>query len=169
MIKILLTSLTFAILFWVNCFGQGDSTVIGRSGFYNALRVGVGIERSPYFELGYARVGIVDKSWPGSLSFYAAGQLNMSRRNETNRYIYGGKAGFETAWMIGMWGAEIKYLTNREESQVYFTPKVGLSALGFVSVLYGYNIPRKDRLSEIGSHQISITLNWSRKLVGYIK
>jgi len=140
-----------------------------RSGVYNAIRLGVGIEKSPYLELGYSRIAIVDKSWPGSLCFYAAGQINVSNEEEKARYTYGGKAGFETAWMIGMWGAEIKYLTNDKESQVYFTPKVGLSALGFVSILYGYNVPKKDTLNEIGSHQISITLNWSKKLVRYFK
>jgi hypothetical protein len=159
----------FVILISVDSFGQADSSMTDRSGFYNAIRVGVGFEKSPYLELGFSRVGIVDKGWPGSFSFYAAGQLNVSHQEENARYIYGGKVGIETAWMIGMCGAEIKYLTNNKESQVYFTPKVGLSALGFVSILYGYNVPKHDKLAEIGSHQISITLNWSKKLVRYFK
>jgi hypothetical protein len=162
--------LVFAILFFgLNSFGQADSSMTDKSGVYNAIRVGIGLEKSPYLELGFSRLGIVDKSWPGAFCFYAAGQLNVSHQEEHVRYIYGGKVGFETAWMIGMWGAEIKYLTNNKESQVYFTPKVGFSAVGFVSILYGYNVPRKDKLDEIGSHQISITLNWSKKLVGYFK
>lgn len=144
---------------------QADSSATDRSGFYNALRLGVGLEKSPYLELGYSRIGIADKGWGGSVGFYVAGQVSVAERQENSRYLYGAKVGCETAWMIGMLGAEIKYLTDRARSQVYFTPKVGLSAVGFMSILYGYNIPKDDDLAEIGSHQISITLNWSRKLI----
>jgi hypothetical protein len=160
--------LIYATLFAAHAFAQADSSITDRSGIYNALRFAVGLEKAPYLELGYSRIGINDKTWAGSFCFYTAAQLNVSPQ-ENARYLYGGKVGFETAWMIAMWGAEIKYLTNRKDSQIYFTPRIGLSMLGFVSILYGYNIPGKDKLDEIGSHQISISVNWSRKLVRYFK
>lgn len=148
---------------------QADSSMTDRSGVYNAIRAGIGLEKTPYLELGYSRIGIVDKGWAGSICFYVTGQVNLSNEDENGEYFYGGKVGFETAWVIGMWGAEIKYLANDKHSQVYFTPKVGLSAVGFVSILYGYNVPAKDKLDEIGKHQISITINWSKKVVRYFK
>ncbi len=49
-----------------------------------------------------------------------------------------------------MWGAELKYLTNEKESQLFFTPKAGISMLGGASLCYGYNTPtRKNKLEEI--------------------
>lgn len=156
---------SFLCLAAADTCAQADTSATDRSGFYNALRLGVGLEKSPYMELGYSRIGIADKGWSGSVCFYFAGQLSVADRHADSGYIYGGKLGFETAWMIAILGAEIKYLTDRTISQVYLTPKVGFSAVGFVSILYGYNIPKQDRLAEIGSHQISITLNWSQKLV----
>jgi hypothetical protein len=129
-------TILFVTLFAANSIAQVDSSITDRSFIDNAIRAGVGIEKSPYFELGFSKIGIVDKAWAGSFCFYAAAQLNMINSGESSSNYYGGKVGFETAWMIGMLGAEIKYLTNNKQSQVYFTPKVGLSALGFVDANY---------------------------------
>jgi len=129
---------------------------------YNAIRIGVGIEKSGYAELGYSRLIISDKGLnSGSVNFYAAGQFSLVQNGTS---IYGGKLGFETCWMIGMWGAELKYLTNNQNSQLFFTPKIGLSLLGAASLLYGYNIPHSNELQPIGRHQISITVNVNKRL-----
>jgi hypothetical protein len=134
---------------------------------YNAIRIGVGFEKSGYVEVGYSRLLITDKGLnSGSANFYTSGQFNVVQ-NGTN--IYGGKIGFETSWMIGMWGAELKYLTNNKYSQLYFTPKIGLSLLGAASLLYGYNIPKKDKLEQISIHQISLTLNLNKRLISDFK
>lgn len=137
------------------------------SKYYNTIRIGVGIEKSGYAEVGYSRLIIFDKGLnSGSVNFYASGQFNLVQ-NDTN--IYGGKIGFETSWMIGMWGVELKYLTNNKYSQLYFTPKIGLSLLGAASLLYGYNIPKQDKLEHIGRHQISLTLNLNKRLISDFK
>lgn len=159
-------STVFFTFTYVAVVAQADSLRTDKSEFYNALRVGIGVERSPYVEVGLSRIGIADKGLEsGSFCFYGAGQVNVSHAAGRPSYLYGGKVGFETAWMIGMWAVELKYLTNGKDSQMYFTPKVGLSALGFMSILYGYNTPRKDKLGEVGTHQISITINYSRRLL----
>ena len=163
--KFISTTLFFTFI-QVAVFAQSDSAQNDNSGLYNALRFGIVVERSPYIEAGFSKLGISNKGLEsGSFCFYGAGELNLSHAMGRPTYIYGGKVGFETAWMIGMWAVELKYLTNGIDAQLYFTPKVGLSALGFMSILYGYNTPRKDNLKEVGTHQISITINYSRQLL----
>ena len=134
---------------------------------YNALRVGVGFEKSPYMELGYTILNISEKDLSsGSFAFYFGGQITRNVTGGPNDYLYGGKFGFETSWLILMWGLELKYLTNEDQSQMFFTPKVGVSLLGGASLLYGYNTPTKNnKLSEVGQHQISLTVQLSKKLL----
>lgn len=149
---------------WI-CKGQSDSSSANKSSWYNALRLGIGFERTTYFELGFSKLYIVEKGWGGSACFYGSGQINLPNRNENSKFLYGAKLGYETSWVIGMWAIELKYLTDNTNSQIYITPKVGLSAIGFVHILYGYNIKlNKDDLLDVGNHQISLTINLSKKL-----
>lgn len=146
-------------------FAQVDSLNNVKSKLINSFRFGIGVEKNPYIEIGFSRLGIADKGLnSGSICYYFAGQINRTFSESNTKYIYGGKIGFESAWMIGMWGAEVKYLTEGIRSQWYFTPKVGLSLLGTASLLYGINLPRKHTdLEEVGQHQISLTMNLSKK------
>lgn len=134
---------------------------------YAPLRVGVGFEKSPYMELGIASLHISEKDMnSGSFCVYMAGQLTKNVSGGPTDYLYGGKIGFETAWFLLMWGAELKYLTNEKESQMYFTPKVGISMLGGASLTYGYNTPTKrNKLEEVGRHQIALTVHLSKRLI----
>lgn len=134
---------------------------------YAPLRIGVGFEKSPYAELGFSFLNITDKGFSsGSFCFYTAGQLTRNVTGGPTDYLYGGKIGFETCWFVLMWGAELKYLTNEKESQLFFTPKAGISMLGGASLCYGYNTPtRKNKLEEIGKHQISLTVHLSKQLL----
>lgn len=167
--KPLLTGLCLIVI--TITFGQVDSTSMNKSDFYSTLRIGIGIERNPFIEIGYSRLAIADKGLnSGSICFYAAGQVNRLFKESQSDYAYGGKIGFETAWMIGMWGAEIKYLTTEKASQLFVTPRIGLSLLGTTSLLYGINLPTKNnKLPEIGQHQISLTANLSRRLAKKLK
>lgn len=167
--------LTFIILFlllmttqsWI-CKGQSDSSLINN--WHNALRLGIGFEKATYFELGFSRLYITDKGLGGSACFYGSGQISLPTKSENSRYLYGAKLGFETSWTMGMWAIELKYLTDNTNSQMYLTPKVGLSGVGVISLLYGYNVKlNEDDLLAVSSHQISLTVNLSRKIVKYLK
>jgi hypothetical protein len=154
---------------WV-CRGQTDSSLANEPSWHNALRLGAGFEKSAYFELGFSRLYIIDEAWGGSACFYGSGQISLPTKNENSKYLYGAKLGFETAWLIGMWAIELKYLTDNTNSQIYLTPKAGLSGVGFVNILYGYNLKlNKEDLLDVGNHQISLTINLSRKLFQYLK
>lgn len=157
------------IIIATSVFGQADSLMTDKP--YNSLRLGLGIEKSPFIEIGYSRLFIVDKGLnSGSACFYIAGQLNRVITENQSDYAYGGKIGFETAWMVGIWGAEVKYLTTGTKSQWFFTPRIGLSLLGSASLLYGINTPtKKNKLDEIGRHQISLIVNFSKRLIKEFK
>ena len=149
----------FFTLSLLRCLGQTDSL---KSSWHNAIRLGIGVEKLPYLEVGLSRITFADKGPnSGTAGFYAAGQLGV--RNE--EVFYGGKVGYETAWMIGMWAIEAKYLTDNHQSKFYVTPKVGLSLFGTCNLLYGYNLPTGESNSiDIGRHQVSVTFNFSKKL-----
>lgn len=164
MVKLSLTVLFIALS--LSAFSQ-DSTITRSSKPYHSLRLGAGVERSPFIEVGFSRLSIADKGLnSGSLCFYGSGQFSKIVTESQSNFAYGGKVGFETAWMIGMLGAELKFLTTGEDSQWFLTPRVGLSLLGAVSLSYGLNLPtQRDNLTEIGQHQISLTANLSRRLI----
>jgi hypothetical protein len=159
------------VFFSTNTFGQSDSVVTDKSSLYNNLRLGLGLEKNPFIEVGFSRLIIEDKGLnSGSFCFYVSGQVNKILTESQSDYTYGGKIGFETAWMIGMWGAEVKYLTTGTKSQWFFTPRIGLSLLGSASLLYGINLPTKsNKINEIGRHQISLTVNVSKRLMKEFK
>jgi len=143
-------------------YGQSDSTK-SEINSYTTFRAGLGFEKTTYLELGLSRITISDKGLnSGSLCFYTSAQLGI-----INGHInYGIKAGFETAWMIGMWAIEAKYITDNKNSKFYFTPKAGLSLLGAVNILYGYNVGiGNHNFVDIGKHQVSVTANLSKKLI----
>jgi hypothetical protein len=167
--KYLITGLI--ILFAARAFCQTDTPITVHPDIYNSFRLGIGIEKNPFIEVGFARLGINEKGLnSGSFCFYASGQLNKILNDSQSDYLYGGKIGFESAWMIGMWGTEVKYLTTGPKSQWFFTPRIGLSLLGSVSLLYGINLPTKsNKLNEVGQHQISLTANLSRRIMKELK
>ena len=150
---------------------QSDTSALDKSLLFNNLRLAVGFEKNPFLEIGFSRLLIADKGInSGSLCFYGSGQVNGIISENSGKQVYGGKLGFETAWMIAMWGSEIKYLTNGSEYQWFFTPRVGLSLLGAASLVYGINLPTKsNRLSEVGRHQISFSINISKRLMRLVK
>ena len=164
--KYLLTGLSILTIS-TNTFGQADETPASESSRYNSVRVGVGIEKSPFIEIGFSRLALTDKGLnSGSFCYYISGQLNKILSGSPSEYAYGGKVGFETSWMIGMWAAEVRYMTTGTNAQWFFTPKAGLSLQGSASLLYGINLPGKSsKLPEIGRHQITLTANLSRRLI----
>jgi len=125
------------------------------SNTYNSLRLGLGFEKNPFIEAGFSRLAVTDKRLnSGSLFFYAAGQLCIVTTASKPNYLYGGKIGIETAWMVGMLAVEVAYLTTGTNSQWFFTPRMGLSLLGSASLLYGMSLPTKSNIPyEIGRNQ----------------
>lgn len=71
--------------------------------------------------------------------------------------IAGPKLGYElTAGLIGVAG-DFTYYTDFERTTLMFTPKAGLTLLGFADLLYGRNIPvSRDRFPMISKNRFSL-------------
>lgn len=147
-------------------FGQADSAK-AEINTYTTFRAGLGFEKTTYLEFGLSRVTISDKGFSsGSWGYYASAQLGLAN----GHLNYGVKAGFESALMIFMWAAEAKYTTDNKNAKFCITPKAGLSLLGVVNVLYGYNLRiGNNDFTDIGRHQVSLTANLSKSILKEIR
>ncbi len=144
--------------------GENDSNPDGMKSTFSswhamALRLGVGLQRSLYFEVGPSMVFYQSDSLEGSgnAAFYSTFEWTPS----TN--IHGVKAGGEFGAHFSMFGLELKYESNNAEQDLVITPKLGLG-VGLVNVFYGYNISTNNYpFASIGKNQVSIAFNIARK------
>ena len=77
--------------------------------------------------------------------------------------IIGPKLGYEvTAGLFGF-AADFTYYTDFDRESVMFTPKAGLSILGFANLFYGYNIVLSDdEFSHISRNRFSLVFNLNK-------
>jgi hypothetical protein len=129
-------------------------------------RIGIGIQKSPYVELGITRLFITNDGLDGgSNAFYAAVEINR-RQDSAEPMFYGFKGGFETSWMLFMAAVELKYASDFNNQEVFvITPKGGLTLFGVVNLLYGYNHPKDLNFEGIGKHQFSLVFNINKKIL----
>jgi hypothetical protein len=127
--------------------------------FEIAPRIGIGVQRSFFFEAGFslqrniyeARHGFITYNW------YLSYELNPPHKGEEK--IYGPKLGFESVFNGGAGAIEVKYLTNGEKDDVMITPKYGFG-IGFVNLFYGYNFStNKYPFPKIRKHQFTFIIN----------
>lgn len=147
------------------CIGQHDSTS-KRSSLYWTPRIGIGIQKSPYIELGVSRLHIPPDKMFASDCIYSSIEVNRSQAENVRPYFYGIKIGYETSWSLGMLAIEPKYLTDFSTGKLILSLKAGVSLIGAVNLLYGYNIGKNlEDFKRIGTHQISIIANLNRHLI----
>ena len=135
-------------------------------GFRLYGRIGVGIQKSFYSELGISILDRTISSHNGILSygFYASGE--WTPKPSSQDYIYGIKIGTEGIGNIFGGAIELKYQWDKDSSDFVITPKYGISGAGYFNIFYGYNIsvnkyPFKNK---IRCHQISLVFNLNRKM-----
>jgi hypothetical protein len=89
---------------------------------------------------------------------------------EKSNYLIGPKLGYEfTAGVIGM-SLDVTYFIDRnygaerkDRTAWVTTPKVGITALGFADLFYGYEIPlSSDRIDTISRNRFSIIFNFNK-------
>lgn len=145
---LLLIVLTFAVSF--PTLGQSDSIKTTVPNTFHGMRLGAGYEKSLFVEVGYS---YLDMSMDmGSICFYASGQLAKTMGDSDFNYLYGAKIGAEATWVIWTGGLELKCLTNGAKSQIFVTPRIGVSALGAITLTYGRNYPDPNRFTMMSDY-----------------
>jgi hypothetical protein len=130
-------------------------------------KIGVSVQERAFIEIGIYRHHIYRH--PLSLASkgpYATVDILVDEEN----LLIGPKAGYEfTAGVFGV-AADVTYFYDKDYNSegldrraFVFTPKAGLTILGFMDFFYGYQIPlSEDQITSIARHRFSITCNLNR-------
>lgn len=123
-------------------------------------KIGLGIQETAFVEAGVQ----LHKIYIHPLSLASAGPyltIDGLIRDET--LILGPKLGYEiTAGLIGI-AADVTYYSDFERHAWVFTPRAGVSVLGFVNLFYGRNIGLSDFLFDgIDQNRFSLVFNLNR-------
>lgn len=132
-------------------------------------KIGVGTQERFFTEIGVQWHNIYKHPLTlASKGPYATIDFFIDDRN----FLMGPKLGYEfTAGVFGL-AADVTYFYDRnyddegsDRQSWVFTPKAGISILGFVDLFYGYQIPlsnEEDRISSIYRNRFSLVFNLNR-------
>lgn len=143
----------------ISAFGQADSVKTSRK-FHDSsdIRLGLGIERSVFAELGYI-YSLSNRDETIIFSFYASGQVNKTVDDARFDFMFGPNAGAEAVLGAFIGGFEVKYLTTGYESQLFYTPHAGLTFEGIWSLMYGRNYPNDTSfMGQVSKHQLTFVM-----------
>lgn len=133
--------------------------------FRTCPRVGVGVQKSFYTELGIERSRFAISEGGGAFNtYYASLEWIPTVLPEKSRNIYGAKIGGEIAANYLNYGLELKYQSDGKKQDLVVTPKAGLGFFGLVEVFYGYNFSfNKHPFEYAAQNQLSLIININRK------
>lgn len=159
-----------AALFFISMVVKGQDTDIRKADTVNVKpferywtkprlvpKLGFGAQ-----EVAFVEVGVQwHKIYVHPLSLASAGPyLTIDGLIKDDEPIIGPKIGYEiTAGLIGL-AADVTYYTDFEKESLMFTPRAGLSLMGFANLFYGYNIPLSDeQFGIISRNRFSLVFN----------
>ena len=123
-------------------------------------KIGVGLEETAFVELGVE----YHKIYIHPLSLASAGPyLTVDGIIHDDRLVIGPKVGYEiTAGLLGL-AADVTCYSNFGQEAFVFTPRAGLSIMGFVNLFYGVNLPLSDfQFNFINKNRFSLVFNLNR-------
>jgi len=123
-------------------------------------RVGFGVQESGFSEIGVQ----FQQIYVHPLSLATRGPyVTLEGVWQEENFIFGPKAGYEfTAGLLGLAG-DFTYYTDLDNDSWVFTPKAGLTLLGYVDFFYGRNIVLSDfGFNAISRHRFSLVFNINR-------
>lgn len=129
------------------------------SKYHTAIRIGAGINKSFFSELGVKRQKFYynDLGY-ASKGFYTSLEWVPINSNYNEKNIFGLKGGYEITARIITIGVEGKFQTNFNKTDFIITPKIGLGF--FANFFYGYNFSfYNSPFESISKHQFSLILN----------
>lgn len=123
-------------------------------------KLGVGLQETAFVEVGIQ----LHKIYIHPLSLASAGPyLTIDGLVRNEKVIIGPKLGYEiTAGLVGI-AADVTYYSDFTSEALVFTPRAGISILGFVNLFYGRNIPLSDfQFAVIDRNRFSLVFNLNR-------
>lgn len=123
-------------------------------------KIGLGVQETAFVEAGVQW----HKIYIHPLSLASAGPyITLDGMIRTDKFIIGPKAGYEiTAGLLGL-AADVTYYTDFGQQALVFTPRAGLSIMGFVNLFYGRNLPLSDfQFKGIDENRFSLVFNLNR-------
>lgn len=123
-------------------------------------KIGLGIQETAFAEIGVQLHNI----YIHPLSLASAGPyLTVDGLLNDDKLIIGPKLGYEiTAGLVGL-AADVTYYSDFHRGAWVFTPRAGVSVLGFVDLFYGRNINLSDFLFDgIDKNRFSLVFNLNK-------
>lgn len=144
--------------------GQDTVNIIPFERYWTQARlipkVGIGIQETAFAELGIAW----HKVYVHPLNLASAGPyITVDGLLKDDVFIMGPKIGFEiTAGLLGL-ALDATYYTDFENEAFLFTPRAGLSVMGFVNLFYGRNVALSDyQFKVIDKNRFSLVFNLNK-------
>jgi hypothetical protein len=154
-------------------FGQKDSSIIEKERYeyepHLYFSIGLSLQKQLVGDVGitYGK-GITEHSGfvLGMMGIKLASEFNFNR----DKFFIAPKISAEIhVVLVGLRLSVIDY-TNYVYHDVKITPEIGLSGLGYVSLLYGYNFSlNNSRLDYVAKHRLSLTFNINKFLIQGLK
>ncbi len=123
-------------------------------------KAGLGIQESAFVEVGIQ----LHKIYVHPLSLASAGPyFTVDGIIIDEDVIIGPKLGYEiTAGLIGL-AADFTYYSDFDREAFVFTPRAGVSLMGFANLFYGRNLPVSDfQFKSIDKNRFSLVFNLNR-------
>jgi hypothetical protein len=124
-------------------------------------KIGFGTQSTAFIEAGVQLHQIyVHPLALASAGPYFTVDALIKKNNPIDDFIIGPKIGYEvTGGLFGL-AADFTYYTDFSRESVMFTPKAGLTILGFADLFYGYNLSlSSDTFKSISKNRFSLVFN----------
>lgn len=159
-----LLSPVLAILLSYSAFGQDTVNVKPFERYWTRPRwvpkAGLGVQETAFVEVGVE----YHKIYIHPLSLASAGPyFTVDGIIQDEKLVIGPKLGYEvTAGLIGI-AADFTWYSDFGREAFVFTPRAGLSIMGFVDFFYGRNLPLSDfQFDYISLNRFSLVFNLNR-------
>lgn len=158
--KIRYTLMLLSILVTNASIANTNSTELApMTKFTPALRIGAGLTPRLYFETGVA-LHKFRSNPPNSIShnIYSAVEATSTMYGDRGFLLLAPKIGYQLHLIFYAVGIETKYLSDGKNKDVVVALKAGLSILGMIDLMYGYQASFKDYpFPNIAAHQFGIS------------
>lgn len=155
------------VAIWLMCFAASAQDSVNIKPFERywtkprwVPKVGLGVQETAFVEAGVQ----LHKIYIHPLSLASAGPyLTIDGLILEETLIIGPKLGYEvTAGLFGV-AADVTYYSDFGREALVFTPRAGISILGFVNLFYGRNIPLSEfQFEGIDKNRFSLVFNLNR-------